>query len=311
MSESPPPEAPPSLLDSAPAELASAAEHEAAWSASLQSGVPIVHVLRGTLHLDDAPLRRAALDAAFGVARAIGEIQRRMTVGARDPRLADRKRVERVARLPAFAPYDVDPESWEELAIAHDESARPLRRGRAWTALKRHEEADPDGFCRLMADAEGHDADVENLFVRATSIEDALAFAAASREIWRRFFGSPHPLPSLPIHAAWLPLSRVYDPFQAGTVLARAGLLTVPPTANFKAKEIRRSLQQAADRSQRFWVSLVGEEEAVAVATEFVGIIGDLVLAEREAANRLPERAESLWRYRRRPAWPPPPPAAP
>lgn len=295
------------MLDSAAAELASPAEHRAAWSASLQSGVPIVHVLRGTLHLDDPPLRRAALDAAFGVATAIEEIQRRMTVGARDPRLSDRRRVEQVARLPAFAPPGVDAASWEELAIVHDESASPLRRKGAWTALKHLEDADPDGFCRLMAAAEGHDDDVENLFGRATSIEDVLAFAAASREIWCRFFGSPHPLRSLPARAAWLPLSRVYAPLQTGALLACAGLLTVPATAKFESEEVRTALRQAVARSRRFWVSLAGQEEAVAVATEFVAVVGDLVLAEREAANRLPERAERLWRHRRRPAWPPPP----
>jgi hypothetical protein len=284
------------------AALVSPSEHVAAWHASLGDGVPFIQTLRGTLDLERPALRRVALDAGFGVASSIISIQRRMVVGSRDRRPAEQVRVERVARLPTVPPVAVDADAWSHLAVIHDPRAGPKKRVRSQEALTRLEEADPAGFGRLMNAAGAHDRAVDQLAARATATEDALVFAAAARALWTRFFGTELPLPALPAHAVTFVFGTVFSPLQVGALMASMDLLSTAPTADFGVEPARKALRHAVDRSRRFWRDQVPRKDqglADELAREFVAVVGDLVLSEREAADQLVERAGELWRQRR------------
>ena len=290
------------LLEPFTAELGSPTEHEAEWFAELTNGDPFVHHLRGQTVLEGSELRRAVLNTACGVSSAIASIQGRMAVGKKDHRLTERRRVVTVARLSSTAPTGVDGAAWRHLADLHDPSADVGCLNRAREALDRLEADDPDGFERLMRAARMHDRTVEQLEARALEIEDSLVFSAAARALWGRFLGTEKALEQLPAHVAVFALSIVFEPAQAGGLVASLGLLTISPTADFPMEPTRTDLRKAVDRSLRFWQvrSAGSSKEGGAVhAREFIAAVGDLVRSEQEAGEGIIERAARLGRRRR------------
>jgi len=277
-------------------------EYEYRWLTGLDEGDPLVHHLRGQPVLKGRELRHAALTTACGVSSAIDSIQGRMAVGVRDQRLAERKRVEGVARLPNVAPVGVDPVAWAQVAELHDVDTDESRRLSLWEGLELHRKNDHRGYQRLARAAWEHDLLVEHLIPRALVTEDSLAFAGAARALWRRFLGSERAFPALPTHAAAFVLSVVYSRLEVGALLASMSLSSCSSGVDFEAEPIRTRLRQEVDASLRFWAKRVSgsRDEGAVLAREFIAVVGDLVAAERRTEGERLERDEARRWDRRR-----------
>ena len=284
-------------------ELLSPDLHRDEWCLGLEDGDPLVHHLRGRCVLAGAELRRASVNVACGASAAVVAIQARMAVGRRDRRLAERKLVERFARLPEVCPMGVDPSAWRHLAELHDVGLAEEQREQARAALVDLRAADSNGFKRLMRAAAEHDQQVERLVPRAIVTEDTLVFAAAARELWRRFLGREQAFPALPTHVAAFALSVAFSPLEAGALLAALDLASIAPSADLVEEPVRSTLRRAVDRSLRFWAERAGGSrgEGAVLAGEFIAAAGELVVAEQRAEVERPERAKARVRDRRRP----------
>jgi len=291
------------LLGARPGLLRAPSEHADAWFASLPTGVPLFLHALGLATLEGFWLELAALDAAFGSSSAIISIQSRMTEGRSDPRRSERREIERVAQLPLIPPIRVDVRQWENLRASQDRSLTEAERALAVGALDAFALAEPAAFARLNAAAASHDHAVGGLVARATWNEDALVFAAAARTLWERTFGNPAPLPKLPAHVAVFALSFVFEPLSTGAILGAAGLLATPQDADFRAEPTRTALRHEVDRSLRFWRerAKAAGTDPTRFAAEFLQLLGNLVRAEADAAEALPERAQALRRARVQP----------
>ena len=264
------------------------------WLRSLDGGHPFVLHLRGIEPLSGPALTHAAMEAALGCAFAVEDLQRRMNVGASDPRGADRRGLETIAQLPRTPAVGVDQQQWENLRRTQDPDIHVAVRREAARAVESFAEREPEAFLRLNRAAARHDVAVEGLFRRALWTEDALVYPAVVRGEWERYLGRGEAHPQLPGYVAAFALSRVFDAAGAGAVLAAVGLSKVPFSAHLSDADHRRRLQKEHSRRLRFWRDKAGEQDWESFALGLVALVGNIFASEMDSLDRLRERAAIL-----------------
>ncbi len=260
------------------------------WLRSLDGGQPLVLHLRGIEPLSGLALTHAAMETALGCAFAVEDLQRRMSVGASDPRTADQRGIETTAQLPRTPAVGVDPEQWENLRRTQDPDIHVAPRRDAARAVERFAQQEPEAFHRLNQAAARHDVAVEGLFSRALWTEDALVYPAVVRGQWERSFGRGEALPQLPGYVAAFVLSRVFKAAGVGAVLAAIGFSSVPVSAKLSDADHRRSLQKEHSRRLRFWRDKA-DSDWESFALGFVALVGNIFASEMDSLDRLSERA--------------------
>ena len=280
-------------------------DHAAAWFASVTGRDPLVEHVRGQRPLEGDALRRVALDTACGVVSAIESIQARLTVVRSDPRVAERREIERLAQLPKTPPLGVDSAAWSNLRASQDPARSADEREAAVRALDAYATADPAAFGRLNTAAAAHDRAVDALVERALSNEDGQVYAAAARTCWSRHFGTERPLPKLPVHVAVFALNVAFRPRVAGAILCAMGRLATPRTSELHSADAGILLRREVDRSLRFWRDRDRKSDGPpgTTAANFLVDVRDLVLSAQRSLEMLEERGGAKRSIPRRGTW--------